>query len=194
MKKLLLSAIAVCAFSVASFAQMSIGAKAGLNFANVGGDAENTDMRTSIHLGGYLNFAMSEQLSFQPELLYNSVGYKVSEDGGEATAKINYISIPLMVKYSFGPVNVQVGPQLSFLAGAKYKWEADGESGEEDIDDLKGMDLGLNIGLGADVDKLNFALRYSAGLSNTYDGEGDFKTTNNVIQLSIGYTLFGGDE
>ncbi|HYG01999.1 MAG TPA: porin family protein [Chryseosolibacter sp.] len=195
MKKLLLSAIAICAFSIVSFAQMSIGAKAGFNFANVGGDAENTDMRTSIHLGGYLNFAMSEQLSIQPELLYNSVGAKVSEGDFEATTKLNYLSIPVMVKYSFGNINVQAGPQLGLLLGAKEKWEGDGESGEDDVKEFyNGTDFGFNFGLGAEFGKLNATLRYSAGLSNIVDTDEDVKVTNNVIQLSIGYTLFGGDD
>jgi hypothetical protein len=216
MKKILLSLVLVVFGSAGAFAQFSIGVKGGFNFANVGGDAEDTDMRTSIHLGGYLNYKLSDQLSFQPELLYSSVGYKMSESNtevifgdeytekGKLTAKYNYLSIPLMLQYKIGPVNLQAGPQVSLFMGGKYKGEytltvngavEESESGEEDVDDVKGLDLGLNFGLGTEFGKLNASLRYSMGLSNTYDGEGsdDYKETNNVIQLSIGYRIFGDE-
>jgi hypothetical protein len=194
MKKLLLSLAAVAVLSTGAFAQLKGGVKAGFNFANVGGDAEDTDMRTSIHLGGYLNYAVSDMFSLQPELLYNSVGWKESGDGFDGTGKLNYLSIPVMAKFSFGSFHLMAGPQLGMLLSAKYKVEFDGESETEDIKDgFKGMDFGLNLGLGADFGKLNAGLRYSAGLSNIIDTEEDVTVTNNVIQLSVGYTLFGAE-
>jgi hypothetical protein len=195
-------------------AQFSVGVKGGLNLATLGGDGESPDMRASFHVGGYLNFPLSDNLSIQPELLYNSVGAKNSEsdsyeeDGFEITEKVdvvfklNYVSIPLMMKYSFGAINLQAGPQLSILAKAKSKIEyeivVDGdleESGsvEDDVDDIKGFDVGLNVGLGADVGKLNATVRYSLGLANIND-DSDFKTTNNVIQISVGYKIFDGKD
>jgi hypothetical protein len=193
MKKLPLVIIAVLALSTASFAQLSVGIKGGLNLANLGGDVENSDMRPSIHLGGYLNLPLSDVFSFQPELLYNSVGAKFKDGGDKLTNKLNYISIPVMFLYSFGNFNVQAGPQLSLLASAKAKYDISGQTGTEDIKDgLKGTDFGFNLGLGANFDKLNASVRYSIGLSNINDGgTGDIK--NNVIQLSLGYRIFGGE-
>jgi hypothetical protein len=196
MKKLVLTLTAIVMLSICASAQVSVGVKAGLNLANLGGDVEDTDMRPSIHVGGYLNYAFSESLSIQPELLYNSVGAKSSyeEDGFdvEQTLKLNYISVPVMFLYSFGNVNIQAGPQFGFLASAKSKYEVDGESEDIDVKDgFKGIDLGFNLGLGANFGKLNASARYSLGLSNVNDGEGDVK--NNVIQLSLGYRLFGGE-
>jgi hypothetical protein len=157
-------------------------------------------------------------LSVQPELLYSSVGAKESEsetydDSGfevteeyDATIALNYLSLPIMIQYKLGKVNLQAGPQLSFFMGGKYKGDysvtVDGdevESGDfdEDVEDalmkVKGMDFGFNLGLGMDFDKLNIGLRYSAGLSKINDDEGDDKYTNNVIQLSVGYKLFGAE-
>jgi hypothetical protein len=199
MKKLFLVSAAILFFAAGAFAQLSVGAKAGLNLANLAGDdVEDSDMRTSFHVGGYLNFAFSENLSLQPELLYNSVGAKSSYDDPDfgdvtETIKLNYISLPVMLVYSFGTVNLQAGPQVNFLAGAKYKIEADGESFEEDINDgLKSTDFGFNVGLGANFGKLNATARYCLGLSSIAD-EGDADTKNSVIQLSLGYRLFGGE-
>lgn len=193
MKKVLLTFFTIATFAISASAQVSIGAKAGLNFANWGGDAEDTDIRTSIHLGGYLNYAFSENLSIQPELLYNSVGTKYSEDEMDVTNKLNYISVPVMLIYDFGTINVQAGPQLGFLASAKAKYEFDGESETEDIKDaFKGTDFSFNIGLGASFDKLNVSARYSLGLANVIDAD-EVDVKNNVIQLSVGYRLFGGE-
>jgi hypothetical protein len=98
-----------------------------------------------------------------------------------------------MLIYSFGNFNIQAGPQLSFLASAKYKYDFDGDSGTEDIKEFfKGTDFGANLGVGANFGKVNASVRYSIGLANIADSdEGELK--NNVIQLSLGYTLFGGE-
>ncbi len=212
MKKILLSLAVVAAFSTCTFAQITAGAKGGFNFANFGGDAEDTDMRVSIHLGGYLNYAISDKLSFQPELLYSSVGCKVKESDSyqefgvqitekyEATTKLNYLSLPLLVQYKLGTVNVLAGPQLGFFMGGKVKEEytytaegygSDSESDTHDADGVNTLDLGFNIGLGANFDKINVSARYSAGLTNIVDG--DDKITNNVLQLSVGYVLYGAE-
>jgi hypothetical protein len=199
MKKLLSTVAVVVFFAASAMAQVSVGVKAGLNLANVtGDDVDDSDMRMSLHLGGYLNYAFSESLSIQPELLYSSMGAKSSyDDFGvdiEETTKLNYISVPVMVVYSFGNINVQAGPQIGFLASAKSKVEVDGDSEEEDIKDFfKGTDFGFNLGLGANFGKLNASARYCLGLSNIVDAdEADVK--NAVIQISVGYRLFGGND
>lgn len=200
MKKLFCTTALVCASVAFAFSQgLSIGAKAGLNLANLtGDDVEDTDMRLSFHAGGYLNLAFSESLSLQPELLYNSVGAKSSYDDpdfGEVdeTLKLDYLSLPVNLMYSFGNFNVHAGPQLNFLLAAEQKLEAGGEEVEFDVKDgLKGSDIGFNIGLGANFGKLNATARYCLGLTNIADDDdGDLK--NGVIQLSLGYRLFGGE-
>lgn len=196
MKKLFTTAAVMLIFAAGAFAQLSGGVKAGLNLANLGGDdVEDAKIRPSIHIGGYVNYAFSETFSIQPELLYNSVGAKGTQetDFGDAdiTMKLNYISVPVMLVYSFGNFNVQAGPQIGFLAAAKTKIEFGGEDEEIDVkDDLKGTDFGLNIGLGAEFGKLNATARYSLGLTSIGDYD-DSDIKNNVIQISIGYKLFG---
>lgn len=199
MKKLVLMLAVVAGSVTFASAQISVGVKAGLNLANVGGDdVEDTDMRPSFHVGGYLNYAFSDALSLQPELLFNSVGAKSSytdPDFGDVdeTLKLSYISIPVNLQYSFGVVNIHTGPQFSFLMSAKSKYEADGVDEDVDVKDgFKGLDLGWGIGLGANFGKLNATARYTLGLSNIADVE-DADVKNNVIQISLGYRLFGGE-
>ncbi|HEY8511621.1 MAG TPA: outer membrane beta-barrel protein, partial [Cyclobacteriaceae bacterium] len=124
MKKIFLT-VSLCAlFAAGAMAQgMKGGIKAGLNLSNITGDVEGTSMRTAFHVGGFLNFSFSDALSLQPELLYNSVGAKMSEFYEEeeveveveGTQVLNYLSIPINLIYSFGNFNVQAGPQVSFL-------------------------------------------------------------------------------
>jgi hypothetical protein len=193
MKKIFLAISMVALFAAGASAQsISGGAKAGVNLANLNGDdVEDTDMKIGYHIGGYVNIGISEALSVQPELLFNSVGAKASEDGYDGTYNFNYISVPIMLMYSFGNVNIQAGPQIGLLTSAKLKVEGNGESEEIDYKDfLKSSDFGFNIGLGANFGKVNAAARYCIGLSNIADGD-DADVKNGVIQLSLGVKLFG---
>jgi hypothetical protein len=195
MKKLLVLVIALFAICFSTYSQVSVGVKGGLNLSNVNGDdVADMDMRASFHLGGYLNYAFSEKLSLQPELLYNSMGAKESEDGYDFTYKLSYITIPVNLVYSFGNFNLHAGPQFGFLASAKAELEGNGDSIEEDVkDQFKGTDFGFGIGAGANFGKLNATLRYVAGLSSIAD-DGDVDAKNSLIQLSLGYRIFGGDD
>lgn len=168
--------------SAGAFAQLKGGLKAGVNLTTVkvdvadfGSDSENG---TSFHFGAYANFGLSDAVSIQPELLYNSL--KVSDSGDDVT--FNYLSIPVMFQYTIAEkFNLQAGPQIGLLMGTDPSELKDG---------MKGTDLSFNAGAGASFGKLNATLRYCLGLANTSDVDGiEFK--NNVFQISIGYQLFG---
>ena len=98
--------------------------------------------------------------------------------------------------------SLEAGPQIGFLLSSKLDYEGVGpgysESSTEDLKDFtKGIDFGLNFGLGYKMESgLNFGARYNLGLSNFWDlpsdidpefGISDFKNKNSVIQLSVGY-------
>ena len=186
MKKVLLSIVMVALGFTAS-AQASFGAKAGVNLATIN---SVLDARTSFHIGGVAEFAISEKFSFQPELLYSAQGAKVEEDGYKVTLKMDYLNIPLMAKYYVTEgLSFEVGPQVGFLLSAKVKEEYDGDSETVDIkDSMNSVDFGLNFGLGYKLESgLNFGAKYNLGLSEINEkNEGD-KETNGVFQISIGF-------
>jgi hypothetical protein len=193
MKRIFLAISMVTLFAAGAAAQgISGGLKAGLNFANLmGDDAGDTDMKIGYHFGGYAKISLTEAFSIQPELLYNAAGAKASDDGYDANYKLNYLTVPVMLGYSFGKISIQAGPQIGFLTSAKLKVEGGGDSEEVDMkDSFKGTDFGVNVGLGADFGKFNAAARYCIGLSNIVDAD-DVDVKNGVIQLSFGYKLFG---
>lgn len=197
MKKSLVtfSLIAFCAYGAVAQG-ISGGLKLGANFANqkwsMDGFDVSPDARTSLHGGLFLTVMVSETFGIQPELLYNSVGSKFDLFGSEAVQKLDYLTVPILLRYNPVPVfNIHAGPQFGFLLSAKA--EADGDS--EDIkDNLKGLDLGLGFGAGVDLPMgLGISARYVLGLSDIgeeVDGE-DASVKNNVIQLSLSYKLFG---
>ena len=188
MKKLLLSSVMVAiGFTVS--AQTSFGAKVGLNIASLSGDdVSDLDSRASLHIGGVAEFEISEKFSFQPELLYSAQGAKISEDGFDATFKLDYINIPLIAKYYVTDgLSIEAGPQVGFLLSSKLKVEFDGESETEDIEDMSSIDFGLSFGLGYKLESgINFGARYNLGLSNISE-EDDSDVKNGVFQISVGY-------
>jgi hypothetical protein len=187
MKKLIFTvAVAIC-FSTGVMAQgISGGIKAGLNFANqkidAGSFSASPDGRTSFHAGVFAIIKLGT-LGLQPEILYNSVG---ADFGGDDVSKIDYVSVPILVRFNFAKiVNIHVGPQFGMLLSAK-------SDGEDFKDELKSTDLGIAAGVGLDLPMgLIVSARYVVGVSDINDAGGDYKLKNNVMQLSVGYKLFG---
>ena len=232
MKKLLLfAAIAAFTFTTANAqSEFRIGFKGGVNFASVGGDfTDNSNGRTSFHIGGLVEIPIMEKLAVQPELMYSSLGNSNEDSGSESYGgltysykeesdlKLDYISIPIMAKYYIiDGLSVEAGPQVSILIKAESEYDysetvsgggetiSNSESGTDDVKELfKTLDLGFGIGGSYRLDfGLFFSARYVIGLSNVndfnnyeiedledfYDGK-EFKNTNNVLQLSVGYSF-----
>jgi hypothetical protein len=181
MKKMLF--VLVCAaVSVTTQAQLSVGAKGGVNFTSiVGDDVSGYKMKTGIHLGGYVNVPVTGPFSVQPELYFSTQGAKWK---GGGTTQLSYLQIPVLAKFTsasgfFG----ETGPQLGFLMSAKDK--SDGE--KEDIKEfLKSSDFSWAFGAGYQVtDKVGAYARYNLSLSKLYDEE-----KNSMIQVGVKYTLF----
>lgn len=189
---------AVC--GSAAFAQESgFGAKLGLNLANMSGDVEDNSMRTSMHIGAYYNYMVSDKFAIQPELVYSGQGYKSTFEtpGGDVdvTWKVDYLNIPIMAKYYLmEALHLHAGPQIGINIGAKSTVEFDGESETEDIEDISGIDFALGFGAGYELPMgLNFNIRYNLGLTNAYSGDGknadgdDYSIKHGVIQISAGW-------
>jgi opacity protein-like surface antigen len=185
MKKIILSAIAVMAFGFANAQETKFGVKAGVNFANLTGDIEETSSKVGFQVGGFAEFKLSEKFAIQPELLFSTQGAK-QDIGQSEDLKLNlsYLNVPVMAKYYVAEkFSLEAGPQIGFLVGAKYKF--DGE--EEDAkDDVKSIDFGVNFGAGYDfTENLSAGIRYNLGLANIAEGDGD--TKNSVFSLAVGY-------
>ena len=202
MKKLILG-IALFGGLSAANAQIDLGVKGGLNFPTLSGDSrqligDQTKFRTDFYVGGYANYKVTDQISFQPELLYSKQGAGIKNSGNSNSKIVTHnINIPLMGRYEIMEgLNVEFGPQLGFLVSAKGKTEEGKTDTKVKItDSFKTFDFGLNFGAGYKVtDELEINARFTKGLSNinNYFPEGindNYKITNTYFSIGVAYKL-----
>lgn len=201
---LLIFTIGLFGFTNIIAQNIKYGSKLGINFSSFTGDeTDGLSTRTSLHAGAIAEIKISDDFSIQPELLYSSQGtksdYSETLDGttiNYSNIKLEYIIIPLLAKfYVVEGLSLEAGPQIGFLitADREFKKTDNGETetGEENIlNEVKGMDFGLNFGLAYKLESGIFlAAHYNLGLSNINDfnGSDEVKNQNNVIQFSVGY-------
>lgn len=186
MKKILLCvAIAVFGFGALQ-AQTTFGFKGGLNFSTLGGDDNDLETLTSFHIGGVVQFAISDSFMVQPELIYSAQGAQ-NENNNDLKLRLNYINLPVMFKSLIDKgLNIEVGPQFGFAVSKKLTLDEE----SEDLDDIfKSLDYSVGLGASYEFNSgVMLSFRYTLGLANIAgDGLEDIRTTNNVGQLSIGY-------
>ena len=179
MKKVILSAFALCAFTAVSAQDnLTYGVKAAVNFSNLtgdgakspknGGDAEG---KTGFAFGAFADYAVNDKFHVQAEALYSMEG---ADD-----LKLDYLRIPVLAKY-------YVMDKLAIMAGPSFGFKIGDEKNSEKT---KSMDLGLAAGAAYDITENIFVdLRYTIGMSDIQDagaGAKEVKTSN--FQIGVGY-------
>ena len=81
------------------------------------------------------------------------------------------LDAPLLVGIKvLGPVSIFAGPSLQYIIDSEFE--------NIDIDDVENdFSVGLNFGIGLNIDKLGIDLRYERGFS---DNEATFLNNNNI--------------
>lgn len=144
-----------------------------------------TDTRTK-SLNGYHGGLIGEiknQTNWGIELdaLVSSKGTRVEDlkSNLETTIldyKLTYLDFPVLVKkYFLTVINVQAGPQLSYLVSANY-------DGTDVKSNLNSLDLALVAGLGIDVKVAKASIRYNYGVTEIGNNSGK----NSVLQITLG--------
>ena len=134
--------VAVLGMASPAAAQAAFGVRVGANQANLSfdpDDEQDTSTRTGLNVGGFASIPFNARFAFQPEVLYSQQGSKASEDGFEATLKLDYVNVPLLVKINLSsgqnPVSLLVGPQIGLHGGAgRIEAEVDIEEQTESTD------------------------------------------------------------
>ena len=210
MKKtiIILCTLFLSASAIAQDQKVKLGIKAGLNLATLTLDESELDSssKAGFTAGVMVEIPMTKKFSLQPEIMYSQQGTKtsfsdsdVTNSNYESTIKLNYLNIPVMLKYYVKEgLSVQAGPQIGILlkANNKYKDNFLGYDNQESFD-LKeyssGIDTSVNVGLGYQFkDKFYTDLRYNISYSNVFkDGDTnhfiDNDMKNRVLQITIGY-------
>lgn len=183
MKKLLFF-IVLLSFTTVGYSQLKGGIKGGLNLSQLDADGADASNRTGFHGGLYFEASLAG-FGIMPEVLFSSQG---SEFDGGGEFNLSYVQVPVLFKKSFAKVlNFHIGPQFGILLNAEN------EDGTDIKDSLKGSDLSLALGVGADLPAgISGGLRYVYGLSDIADDAGFGTEINSrTIQIYIGYKLFG---
>lgn len=187
MKKLSFTVLMVTLSTFAMAQTVSFGPKAGINISNYSGGDINSDAKVGYHIGGLLNFGFGEIFSIQPEVLFSTQGAKVENAGSKTNYKINYLNVPVMLKFRIANgFYIEGGPQAGFRLSENIP--------DQTINDFaKQLDLSAGAGLGYQSDAgIGIGLRYMAGLSKVGDFSGrdispDFK--NSVVQASLFWVI-----
>jgi hypothetical protein len=185
-----------------------VGGQAGINMANVTLDPEQTgttlSARTGIMVGVHAETAINDMFSVRPELTYIQRGVKSEGTFGTttftSTVKADYISVPILLKASFGkgafvPVAV-AGPYIAFNMKSEMENSGGGTTATVDNkDNTEAMDFGLVFGAGGQY-MLNAGTtvfghaRYALGLSNVDKTPGSTtKAKHKGIQLIVGVSI-----
>lgn len=192
MKKIF-TLFAALTITMAVSAQVKVGLKGGLSFANgkfsEGTSSETSGSLTRINLGLTLDFKGSDNFNIQTGLMFNGMGAKETDGNETVKLPLNYLSFPVLAKVKFGSGFYGfAGPQLSVLLSAKVKYDG----GTDDLkNDLKGTSLFGLFGLGYSVnDKFSIYADYTAGLTDLSKvSTNGSKYTANAFSIGVGIGL-----
>ena len=187
----LLVAVLFCA--QASFAQLSLGVKAGANITKIEGRSFSDEFRYGYHLGGFLTLPIGGRLAIQPEVLFNQVQTRTGDEisdiyqpalDGNTDVTLNYLSIPILLNYKLADfISLQAGPQFGRLINRDQNLVTNGREAfsEGDLSMLGGVQIKLL--------KLRLSGRYVIGLKNINDIDNRDRWRNQGFQLSVGLGL-----
>ena len=204
MKKIyLLMGIFMLFLAIPGYTQVNLGIVGGINIANATVDPDQgADWKsiTGLGIGVVVDLKMGEMMMLHLEPMYLQKGSKAEEGENKVEMLVDYLEIPVMLKYQFGTSTTKpyfmAGPSIGFLLDSKLKITEDGTSGETDNkDDTESIDFGIGIGAGLDmmVGKNTFFVeaRYAFGMVNVNasdeEDEPDIKTKG--IQIFVGFTF-----
>lgn len=137
MKKLLLSLQVFFFSSIIALSQVSAGPTLVLSFSNaIGGENSAANkFKIGYSAGVFLKFQISDQVSFQPEMLYSTRGFKYI--GGDTSIKHNlsYIDYPFLIGIQVGENGfINFGPQIGYLINDKVKGVVTNSSSSTNLD------------------------------------------------------------
>mgnify|MGYP001266353853 CR=1 FL=1 len=152
---------------------------AGEVFDQVQGSASNeSSSRIGVSGGGYVRFPITDRIGFQPEVLFAMKGVQTyqASSGGTFSARINYLDVPLLIRYRLTSTDntdppyigyVHAGPAFGIKMSSSAKFDGPGNTKDLDIDSaLKSLDLGLAVGGGIEFKRYLIEGRFTAGLTD----------------------------
>lgn len=178
------------------------GFRIGMAIASVHSDAailDGSDPKVGLDVGFVVGTRIappSTPLYFETGLSYTEKGGKGDYKGNKFTYGLDYLQLPLLLKYKF-PVASEttidpfVGGYLAVGVGGKIKDYGDREaysSFGSDQASFKRFDGGIRLGCNLNYNILTVGLSYDIGLANV--GHYDFEDTRTgALNLNVGVTF-----
>lgn len=193
MKRVLLAVAAFVVFTATSYAQggVRLGVKLGTNLNKVEGQSFKEGFDLSYHAGGFAEIDFNKKWGIQPEVLWNQTSGRrsnfntlyssVANPNGSEKIKLNYLSIPVLLRYNVGNIlSLNAGPQFGILLSEDRTLLQSGQSA------FKDGDFSMVAGAQLNFKILRLYGRYNIGLQNINDIDQKDKWTNQQIQLGLG--------
>jgi hypothetical protein len=129
-------------------AQISIGAKGGLNFVNVTDPAGiNASSRSGYIIGGFISPKPKKLIGFRSEIILSRQGYDYQSNTNTGTVNLDYLLLPQLITFNFTKrFEVHLGGQAAFLMNAAV--DSAGSNGNGSLFDyFNRFDYGLAGGV-----------------------------------------------
>lgn len=177
--------------------EVNIGAKAGFNLSNHGGDVDDMDAKAGFHLGLTLDYEMVDKLYLLTGFELTTKGARKKIAGTKTRTNPMYLQFPIHAGYKL-PVTptsgfvFSAGPYMAFGVGGKNKVKAKSTVvktdffGSEEDGGLKRFDFGLGLALGYEFNRYKISMGYDFGLVNI-SRSSSHKMKNENAYLTFGY-------
>ncbi len=143
MKKILPLLIFSTASQLAS-AQIKVGVKAGINFANVTSTPGfNNNNTTGYMIGGYIAPKSKTAVGYRSEIILSRQGYDYKTNTNTGNVNLDYLLLPQLITLNFGKkVQLHAGAQIAFLLNASVD-STNGNPAGSLFDYFKRFDYGV---------------------------------------------------
>lgn len=181
-------------------AQWEIGGLIGFNISGIsvptGTSSENYSSKFGFGIGAVVDRPLNDQFILHLEPMFLQKGATIKTSSYTLKFKVNYIELPIMIKYAF-QINsslvpyAMAGPSIGLLTSAKYEDES-GDT-QDEKDNTNSFDFGLGLGGGVSYPYGNMTFfaetRYVLGLANINAEADESKVKNRGLLVILGVTF-----
>ncbi len=169
------------------------GIKLGFGFAGIDTEYDELDefldSRTGFSVGAFLTYSLTDRFAIQPEICYVSKGAEKDLFFVSPEWSIDYLEVPVLLKYDFvpsGPLhpNLFAGPAFAMLLSSEISIS---DYSADVADVLKSVDFSLVLGGGVDYKRVTFDIRYTMGLTGILDASDKW---NELVEAEPGDSYY----
>jgi hypothetical protein len=174
-----------------------------LRFKTYGSYESNLKNYQGYQIGGVAQLPLKWGFSLQSELLFNQLGGKYDDLNYHYKMRFNYLQLPVHLVFKLGKGNFRpmamAGGYLGYAFNGKRIQNLQTtditDNATDDITfgsargDYKRFDAGLGAGLGVEIYKLQFLVKYNRGLTNNRTPSDIYIVQNRFWEYSITYFI-----